>query len=60
MPNYAQLNDADIVHTVCHLPDTIVSPSLIEIAEDDESLIGKKYNRDTGGFEAVPIPEYPG
>ena len=54
MPSYAQLNSDDIVHTVCHLSGEIVSPSVIEVPSLDESLIGKRYNRDTGEFE---IPE---
>lgn len=51
MHYYAFLNDQDVVETIVSLPSTITDPKYIEISSNDQSLIGKKYNRQTGEFE---------
>lgn len=43
MPNYVQLNDNNIVVGVTKAADTIDAANMIEIAEYDASLLGKKY-----------------
>jgi hypothetical protein len=50
---YAQLSVNDIVVGVSMLAGEVVADHMIRIAEYDVSLIGKRYNRDTGEFEAV-------
>ena len=43
MPNYAQLNDSNIVTGVTQAAGTIDAANMIEIPEYDTSLLGKKY-----------------
>ncbi|MEA4986533.1 MAG: hypothetical protein VB095_00510 [Anaerovorax sp.] len=53
MHYYAYLNDQDVVETIVSLPSTISDPKYIAISTNDQSLIGKKYNRQTGEFEDI-------
>lgn len=53
MHYYAYLNEQDVVETIVALPSVISHPQYIAIPSNDESLIGKKYNRETGEFEDV-------
>lgn len=50
---YAYLNDQDVVEMVMGLPSQITDPHYISIDSDDQSLVGKWYNRETGQFEDV-------
>ena len=43
MPNYVQLNDNNIVTGVTQTTSTIDAANMIEIAEYDTTLLGKKY-----------------
>lgn len=49
----AQLDDDDIVRSVARLKSYINHDSVIEIPTYDTSLIGKKYDRNTGEFKEV-------
>lgn len=51
MFNYAQLSDLGFVIGVSSLSSEVVDDRLIPIDFIDESLLGKKYNRETGEFE---------
>jgi hypothetical protein len=57
MPNYAQLNDSNIVVGVTKTADTIDAANMIEIAEYDTSLLGKKY--ENGVFVDGPVVVLP-
>lgn len=48
---YAYVNEKDIVEEVLTLPSLLQDPSYIQIEDLDMSLIGKRYNRETGKFE---------
>lgn len=48
---FAILNDEDIVEEVLQMPSSIAGPQYIVIPAEDRSLIGKRYNRETGQFE---------
>lgn len=50
---YAYLNAEDIVEQIFDMPAPITSPQYISISSHDETLIGKRYNRETGQFEEV-------
>lgn len=50
---YAYVNEQDIVEQVFSMPAPITSPQYISIPAYDETLIGKRYNRETGEFETV-------
>jgi hypothetical protein len=54
MYNYAQLNGEGICYAVSMLSGEVVADNMIAIDEYDESLLGKRYNRETGEFEEVP------
>lgn len=53
MHYYAFLNDQDVVENIYTLPSVITDPKYVEIPTNDQSLIGKKYNRTTGKFEDI-------
>nr|WP_315021554.1 hypothetical protein [uncultured Aminipila sp.] len=53
MHYYAFLNEQDVVEDIYSLPSVISDPKYIEISTNDQSLIGKKYNRTTGKFEDI-------
>ncbi len=51
MHYYAYLNDQDVVEMVMGLPSEITDSHYIPIESEDQSLVGKWYNRATGEFE---------
>lgn len=53
MHYYAFLNEQDVVEDIYSLPTVISDSKYIEIPTNDQSLIGKKYNRTTGKFEDI-------
>jgi len=53
MPNYVQLNDSNIVTGVTQAASTIDAEHMIEIAEYDAALLGKKY--ENGVFVDGPV-----
>ncbi|MHC1723268.1 MAG: hypothetical protein AB9836_08710 [Aminipila sp.] len=53
MHYYAFLNEQDVVETIVSLPSVITDPKYIEISTNDQTLIGKKYNKTTGKFEDI-------
>jgi len=55
---YAVLNASDIVEAVYQLPTQITHPSYISIPTNDQTLIGKRYNRATGEFVDVVLYYY--
>jgi hypothetical protein len=57
MPNYVQLNDSNIVTGVTQAAGTIDAEHMIEIAEYDTSLLGKKY--ENGVFVDGPVVVLP-
>ena len=57
MPNYVQLNDNNIVTGVTQTTNTIDAANMIEIAEYDTSLLGKKY--ENGVFVDGPVVVLP-
>ena len=57
MPNYVQLNDASLVVAVTETDGVIDAAHMIEIAEYDTSLLGKKY--ENGVFVDGPITILP-
>jgi hypothetical protein len=57
MPNYVQLNDSNIVTGVTRAASTIDAAHMIEIAEYDAALLGKKY--ENGVFVDGPIVVLP-
>lgn len=52
---FAILNDQDIVEEVMQMPSGVEGPDYIKIPAEDQSLVGKRYNRVTGEFE---VPAY--
>lgn len=50
---FAVLNENDIVEEVMQMPAGISGDAYIVIPEEDRSLIGKRYNRQTGEFETA-------
>ena len=57
---YAQLNQESIVVAVTQTSDEIDNPLMIAMDSYDTSVLGKRYNADTGDFEDVepePTPE---
>ena len=57
MPNYVQLNDNNIVTGVTQTTSTIDAANMIEIAEYDTTLLGKKY--ENGVFVDGPVVVLP-
>jgi len=57
MPNYVQLNDTNFVMGVTQAADTIDAAHMIEIAEYDTTLLGKKY--ENGVFVDGPVVVLP-
>ena len=57
MPNYVQLDDSNIVTGVTQAAGTIDAAHMIEIAEYDTSLLGKKY--ENGVFVEGPAVVLP-
>lgn len=55
---YAYLDSRDIVQTIYALPSPITGEQYILIPTNDQTLIGKRYNRQTGEFEEVVIFYY--
>lgn len=55
---YAYLDANDVVQQIIQLPSVITDSAYIQIDSYDESLIGKKYNRETGQFETVNFLYY--
>lgn len=55
---YAYLNEKDIVEAIYALPTKITDDRYILIPTNDQTLIGKRYNRLTGKFEDVVIFYY--
>lgn len=56
---YAQLNQESIVVAVTQTSSEIDEENLVELESYDTSVLGKRYNPDTGDFEDVepePIP----
>ena len=58
---YAQINDDSIVISVTQTTGEIDNPSMIAIEGYDISVLGKRYNPDTGDFEDIepeptPVP----
>ena len=54
---YAQINDDSIVISVTQANGEIDNPSMIAMNSYDTSVLGKRYNADTGDFEDVePAP----
>lgn len=51
MFNYAQLDKEDVVIGVSSLSGEVSSDHMVKIDYYDESLLGKRYNRETGEFE---------
>lgn len=50
---FAILNEDDIVEEVLQMPESVSGELYIIIPEEDRSLIGKRYNRQTGEFETA-------
>jgi hypothetical protein len=50
---FVQLNDTDVVISLIESPEIIIDENIVKIDEKDFSLMGKKYNRQTGMFEDV-------
>jgi hypothetical protein len=50
---YAYINSSNIVEQIVDLPTPIEVSSYISISSHDETLIGKRYNAETGEFEVV-------
>lgn len=50
---FAFVDENDIVQAIYSLPTVISDPQYIQIASNDQSLIGKHYNRETLEFEDV-------
>lgn len=50
---FAILNDQDIVEEVMQMPSGVEGPDYIKIPAEDQSLVGKRYNRETGEFEVA-------
>lgn len=50
---YAYINSSNIVEQIVDLPAPITVPNYISIQSHDVSLIGKRYNAQTGQFEVV-------
>ena len=57
MPNYVQLNDSNLVTGVTQTTGTIDAANMIEIAEYDTTLLGKKY--ENGVFVDGPVVVLP-
>ncbi|MBN7774269.1 hypothetical protein [Clostridium aminobutyricum] len=55
---YAYLDERDIVQMIYSLPAPISSNQFILIPTNDQTLIGKKYNRETGEFEEIVLFYY--
>ena len=56
---YAQLNENLIVAAVSDLAGPVDDPGMIEIDALDASLVGKRYDAQTGEFVDVPPPVVP-
>lgn len=54
---FAVLNDQDIVEEVLLMPSSIEGPEFIKIPTENQSLVGMRYNRETGEFE-MPVYFY--
>lgn len=50
---FAVLNDQDIVEEVLQMPSSVSGAEFIVIPAEDQSLVGKRYNRETGEFETA-------
>lgn len=50
---YAYINESGIVEMVLSLPSEITNPSYILIDTNDQTLVGKWYNSETGDFEEI-------
>lgn len=50
---FAVLNQEDIVEEIMQMPSGVTGPAYIVIPGEDRSLVGKRYNRQTGAFEEV-------
>ena len=51
MFNYAQLDENDVVICVSFLSGEVISDRMIKLDSYDLSLLGQRYNRETGEFE---------
>lgn len=54
---YAQLNENDICIGVSQLGGEVDEVCLVAIESYDETLLGKRYNVETGEFEEVSQPD---
>jgi len=54
---YAQLSEHDVVVGVSALGGEIDAPNMIPLEKFDDSILGQKYDRDTG--EWTPVPTLP-
>ncbi len=50
---YAYIDENNIVQAVYSMPSAITGANFIQIESDDQSLVGKRYNPETGLFEEV-------
>lgn len=50
---FAVLNEHDIVEAVMQMPAGVSGEAYIVLSAEDQSLIGKRYNRETGEFETA-------
>lgn len=53
MFKYAQIGEDGVVHSVCSLSGEVDDSNAIRIDAYDETLVGKRYNRETNQFEDV-------
>lgn len=54
---FAQIDSDGIVFAVSQLTDFVDQPDMIQIESYDISLLGKRYNPETGQFEDVQPQE---
>jgi len=52
---YAELNEEGIVQGVSDLSGEVIADHMIPLETFDASKVGKRYHKDTGEFEALPI-----
>lgn len=54
---YAQIDADKICFAVTQTAGSIDRDDMVLIASYDDTLLGKRYLSETGGFEYVPVPE---
>lgn len=54
MSYYAQINNDKVIYSVSELAGSVERSDMIQIDSYDQSLLGKKYNAETGEFEELP------